>query len=154
MRSANTTETRIRGKVRRPTCRRHEGSDWRDAPGCRPSIGAVVFVLVVFALTGVTGCGPGPWNDPYPGGQADSNTVYSSFDERPKHLDPVRSYSANEYAFLAQIYEPPLQYHLLMRPYRLVPLSAAEVPIPRYFDEDGAPLPADAPAAIVGFDVE
>ncbi|AFL72939.1 ABC transporter substrate-binding protein [Thiocystis violascens] len=95
----------------------------------------------------IAGCGDSPWNDPYPAADADSNTVYSSFDERPKHLDPARSYSANEYAFLAQIYEPPLQYHFLLRPYRLVPLSAAEVPVARYFDAAGNPLPEDAPAA-------
>ena len=64
----------------------------------------------------IAGCDDSPWNDPYPASDADSNTVYSSFDERPKHLDPARSYSANEYAFLAQIYEPPLQYHFLLRP--------------------------------------
>ncbi|MBK5964883.1 peptide ABC transporter substrate-binding protein [Thiocystis minor] len=95
----------------------------------------------------VAGCGDSPWNNPYPASDADSNTVYSSFDERPKHLDPARSYSANEYAFLAQIYEPPLQYHFLLRSYRLVPLSAAEVPVARYFDAAGQSLPEDAPAA-------
>jgi ABC-type transport system substrate-binding protein len=95
----------------------------------------------------IAGCDDSPWNDPYPASDADSNTVYSSFDERPKHLDPARSYSANEYAFLAQIYEPPLQYHFLLRPYRLVPLSAAEVPVARYFDAAGNPLPEDTPAA-------
>ena len=59
----------------------------------------------------LTACGDIPWNDPYPRGQSTANVVYSSFSERPKHLDPVRSYSSNEYAFIAQIYEPPLQYH-------------------------------------------
>jgi ABC-type transport system substrate-binding protein len=94
----------------------------------------------------LAGCGQTPWNDPYPGGDAASNTVYSSFADRPKHLDPARSYSSDEYAFIAQIYEPPLQYHFLKRPYRLVPLTALEVPEPAYFDADGKPLPADAPA--------
>lgn len=89
-------------------------------------------------------CGPTPWNDPYPPAAGRGNVFFSSFEERPKHLDPARSYSSNEYAFLAQIYEPPLQYHLLQRPYRLVPLSAAEMPEPRYFDADGYPLPDDA----------
>jgi ABC-type transport system substrate-binding protein len=100
--------------------------------------------LLAFLLAG---CGDAPWNDPYPAADADHQTVYSSFDERPKHLDPARSYSANEYVFLAQIYEPPLQYHFLLRPYRLVPLSAAEVPVARYFDAAGNPLPEDASAA-------
>ncbi len=33
--------------------------------------------------------------------------LYQSFSERPKHLDPATAYSENEYAFIAQIYEPP-----------------------------------------------
>jgi ABC-type transport system substrate-binding protein len=99
----------------------------------------------------LAGCGPAPWNDPYPRGQARQNLFHSSFDERPKHLDPARSYSSNEYAFLAQIYEPPLQYHLLLRPYRLVPLSATEVPEPAYFDGDGNPLPHDAEIGAIAY---
>ena len=99
--------------------------------------------LLAFLLAG---CGEVPWNNPYRGADETSTTLYSSFADRPKHLDPARSYSADEYAFLAQIYEPPLQYHFLLRPYRLVPLTAREVPEPRYFDADGQALPADAPA--------
>jgi len=97
-------------------------------------------------ILGLSGCGEGPWNDPYPQDQALANIVYSSFSERPKHLDPVRSYSSNEYAFLAQVYEPPLQYHLLLRPFTLVPLTAESVPVPRYLAADGRELPEDAPA--------
>lgn len=101
-----------------------------------------IFGLLVLALAG---CGESAWNDPYPAADAEANIYYSSFAERPKHLDPARSYSSDEYAFLAQIYEPPLQYHFLLKPYRLVPLAAAEVPEPRYFDAKGNPLPEDAP---------
>ncbi|MEA3276465.1 MAG: ABC transporter substrate-binding protein [Pseudomonadota bacterium] len=103
--------------------------------------------LVVGVVTGLlSACGDSPWNDPYPRDQAGSNIVYSSFTERPKHLDPVRSYSANEYAFLGQIYEPPLQYHFLLRPYRLIPLTAEVVPEPQYLDAEGEPLGEGAPA--------
>lgn len=105
--------------------------------------------LVVALGLGLTACGGGPWNNPYPDDQALANIVYSSFDERPKHLDPARSYSSNEYAFLAQIYEPPLQYHFLLRPYTLVPLTAGAVPVPRYFDAEGRELPEDAPAEAI-----
>jgi hypothetical protein len=47
------------------------------------------------------------WNDPYPETDALKNILYASFRERPKHFDPARSYSSNEYAIIAQIYAPP-----------------------------------------------
>jgi len=99
----------------------------------------------------LAGCGESGWNNPYPASESQANVYYSSFAERPKHLDPARAYSSDEYGFLAQIYEPPLQYHFLLKPYRLVPLSAAEVPQPRYFDAAGQPLPEDAPAAEIAY---
>ena len=68
------------------------------------------------------------WNDPYSGAKSAANTFYSTFSERPKHLDPARSYSSDEYVFIAQIYEPPLQYHYLKRPYTLIPLSSDRMP--------------------------
>ncbi|OQX47990.1 MAG: hypothetical protein B0D87_07990, partial [Candidatus Sedimenticola endophacoides] len=88
----------------------------------------------------LSGCGGGGWNNPYPASERESNVLYSSFSERPKHLDPVRSYSANEYAFIAQVYEPPLQYHFLKRPYDLIPLAAEAVPEAIYLDAAGQPL--------------
>lgn len=109
------------------------------------------FLFAGFLAGLLSACGEAPWNDPYPRGQGSSNVVYSSFTERPKHLDPVRSYSSNEYAFIAQIYEPPLQYHFLKRPYELVPLSAADVPVPTYRDAEGKPLPPDAPLDQIAF---
>ncbi len=86
------------------------------------------------------------WNDPYPAADAQTNTLYASFRERPKHLDPARSYSSNEYEIIAQIYEPPFQYHYLDRPYRLVPLTAESLPRARYYDAAGRSLAADATA--------
>jgi ABC-type transport system substrate-binding protein len=97
-------------------------------------------------LLGLSGCADGPWNNPYPASEARANILYSAFSEQPKHLDPVRAYSSNEYAFIGQIYEPPLQYHFLKRPYTLAPLTAAAMPEVQYFDAKGAPLPASAPA--------
>ncbi len=108
-------------------------------------------LLAVMQAVLVSACGDAPWNHPYPRDQAGANVLYSAFSERPKHLDPVRSYSSNEYVFIAQIYEPPLQYHFLKRPYALVPLSAAQVPVPTYWDAEGAPLPAAAPAEQVAY---
>jgi len=109
--------------------------------------------VLLFALAGVlaSGCGGGPWNNPYPPEHSGANILYSAFTERPKHLDPARSYSENENVFLAQIYEPPLQYHFLKQPYQLIPLSAGEVPMPVYLDAAGEPLPAQAPVETIAY---
>jgi ABC-type transport system substrate-binding protein len=89
------------------------------------------------------------WNHPYPGTDPAANVLYSAFVERPKHLDPARSYSSNEVEFTGQIYEPPLQYHFLKRPYTLIPLTAIDVPKPHYYDAAGEALTDDAPAAAI-----
>lgn len=111
-------------------------------------IGVILLGTGLLGLGLMAGCSDN-WNNPYPGSQADANVLYSAFSERPKHLDPARSYSANEVEFIGQIYEPPLQYHFLKRPYTLVPLTAEAVPRPRYFDAAGKALPDDAPAASI-----
>ena len=82
-------------------------------------------------------------NNPYRDNDSASSIIYSSFSERPKELDPVKSYNAGEYEFIAQIYEPPLQYHFLKRPYQLVPLAATRMPEKQFFDATGALLPED-----------
>ena len=98
----------------------------------------------------LTACG-GAWNDPYPAADRGRNSLYSAFTERPKHLDPVQSYSEDEITFTAQVYEPPLQYHYLKRPYALVAATAETVPQPRYLDAQGRALPADADPARIAF---
>ncbi|TCS71535.1 ABC-type transport system substrate-binding protein [Sulfuritortus calidifontis] len=95
----------------------------------------------------------GPANSPYPAGQAGRNILYSAFSERPKHLDPARSYSENEVVFTGQIYEPPLQYHYLKRPYQLEPLTAAAMPEVSYYAADGRRLPESAPSAAIAYSV-
>ena len=107
---------------------------------------APLLVLIMAA-----GCSGSPWNDPYPAAEAGSNTLYTSFAERPKHLDPVQSYAENEFAFIANIYQPPLQYHYLKRPYELIPFGAEVVPKPVYLDAAGRRLPDHAPAERVAF---
>ncbi|MFZ5473646.1 MAG: ABC transporter substrate-binding protein, partial [Pseudomonadota bacterium] len=107
--------------------------------------------LLLSALL-LAGCN-GPANSPYPAGQAGQNILYSAFSERPKHLDPARSYSENEVVFTGQIYEPPLQYHYLKRPYELEPLTATGMPRVSYHAADGRVLPASAPAAAVAYSV-
>ena len=92
----------------------------------------------------LVGCSDGPLNNPYAEPKGTESVFYDSFRERPKHLDPVSSYSENEARFNSQIYEPVVQYHYLKRPYELTPLTAAALPEPIYFDASGQQLPADA----------
>lgn len=107
-------------------------------------------LLISLASFLLGACGP-VWNDPYPAAERGQNIFYTAFTERPKHLDPVQSYSEDEITFTAQIYEPPLQYHYLKRPYELIPATAKAVPQPSYLDAEGRPLPADADAAQIAF---
>src|SRR5574340_301584 len=93
-------------------------------------------ILLGVGLSLMAGCSDS-WNNPYPGSGERANVLYSAFSERPKHLDPARSYSSNEVEFTGQIYEPPLQYHFLKRPYTLIPLTAKTVPKPCYVDAAG-----------------
>jgi oligopeptide transport system substrate-binding protein len=113
-----------------------------------PSIFVAWLLLSAIAWSSSHGS---PWNDPYPRERGLANTLYGSFVERPKHLDPARSYSADEYRFIAQIYEPPLQYHFLNRPYQLVPLSLQAMPQVTWVAADGKPLFQDADPASVAF---
>lgn len=96
----------------------------------------------------------GAWNDPYPASDRQlqgGNILYTAFTDRPKHLDPVQSYSEDEITFTAQIYEPPLQYHYLKRPYELIPATAVAIPRPRYLDAQGRVLPDTTPASRIAF---
>ena len=113
-------------------------------------IGAILLRtgLLGLGMSLMAGCSDS-WNNPYPGSETHANVLYSAFSERPKHLDPARSYSSNEVEFTGQIYEPPLQYHFLKRPYTLIPLTVEAVPKPQYLDAAGKALPDDAPAAAI-----
>jgi len=107
----------------------------------------LLVVSILIAL--LSACGDSEWNNPYPKEHAGQNIQYESFSERPKHLDPVRSYSSNEYRFLGQIYEPPLQYHYLKRPYELEPLTALKIPELTLFNKQGKRIPKDtAPSEV------
>ena len=112
------------------------------------------FLVSLIALSGLLffgGCGQQLPNNPYPDSVADEKVLYSSFAERPKHLDPAVSYASNEYAFIGQIYEPPLHYHYLKRPYSLEPLTATAVPEPVFLDASGQPLSSDSPTDKIAF---
>ncbi len=109
------------------------------------------WMLLILVL--IPACDHHNWNSPYPLKDAGKNILYNTFTERPKHLDPVQSYSSNEIQFTAQIYEPPLQYHYLKRPYTLVPLSADKMPTIQYIDNQGNKLPDTAHAAEIAYTV-
>lgn len=104
------------------------------------------FVLILLLLTA---CGQSVWNDPYPATESGSNTLYLSFTERPKHLDPAIAYSTDAYEIIGQIVEPPLQYNYLQRPYALIPLTLSHMPEVVYVDAAGKALPDQAPAASI-----
>ena len=109
------------------------------------------YSLILAVAVFLFGCGVP--NNPYPKPEHNQEIYYNTFSAEPKHFDPAISYSSDEYRFIQQIYEPPLQYHYLKRPYELIPLTAEAVPQPRYLDADGKALPPNAPAESVALAV-
>ncbi len=112
--------------------------------GCRLS--------VWLGLTGIVlaGC-TWPPNNPYPAGDTQQDVLYTSFEERPRHLDPALAYSSNEYELIGQIYEPLLQYAYLKRPLTLEPLTATELPSVGYLDAAGNRLPDGSPESLIAY---
>jgi ABC-type transport system substrate-binding protein len=117
----------------------------------RKIVDALWLVISLAAL--LSACGEHNWNNPYEAADTGKNILYNVFSERPKHLDPVQSYSSNEIQFTAQIYEPPLQYHFLKRPFVLIPATAKEIPVVKYFDIEGNQLADDIPSADIAYSV-
>ncbi len=110
------------------------------------------FVLVLSCAAFLMACDD-LWNNPYPEDQALANIYYTDFSERPKFLDPAKSYAAAESRFIGLIYEPPLQYNYLLRPYTLEPLLAAQMPVITYYNERDELLPANAPAHHIAYSI-
>jgi len=108
---------------------------------------------MLLALIATSSCKQATWNDPYPASDRTANILYTSFAARPKHLDPAQSYSSNEIQFTGQIYEPPLQYHFLKRPYELIPLTTTSVPKAAYYDKTGNRLPDNAPISNIAYTI-
>ena len=92
-------------------------------------------IVIVFST-----CTFAQWNNPHTGKHV-QNTVYGAFASSPKTLDPAKSYSSDETQFIAQIYEPPLQYDYLARPFKLIPLTLTSMPTVIYLDQNNKPLP-------------
>ena len=109
--------------------------------------------VLILCATLIFGCSGANWNSPYQDQDTGKNILYNVFSERPKHLDPVQSYSANEIQFTAQIYQPPLQYHYLKRPFTLIPATSVEMPIIKYFDHMGSQLPENVSAEKIDYSI-
>ncbi|MCL6271730.1 ABC transporter substrate-binding protein [Sansalvadorimonas sp. 2012CJ34-2] len=92
----------------------------------------------------LAGCS-GPWNDPNEPEKPGETVYYGSYSSRLQHLDPARSYSAEEALFIDQIYESPLRYHFLKRPYVLEPALADSMPSVRYLDKELQSVSAQSP---------
>lgn len=113
-------------------------------------IGAVFLICATINI--LTGCGDSiVWNNPHPASESGQNILYSVFTERPKHLDPVQSYSSNEIQFTAQIYQPPLQYHYLKRPFELIPSTAVDLPKVTYYDSNDQPVPDSVATDVIAY---
>jgi ABC-type transport system substrate-binding protein len=97
-------------------------------------MGSICIKTVLFLLITIQAYS-GVWNTPYDPEKITKDTLFSSFSVPLKRLDPVVSYNANEWAIIGQIYEPPLQYNYLKRPYELEPLTLTKMPEIRYLDE-------------------
>lgn len=107
-------------------------------------------IILGFAV--MMGCAYGQsWNSPHQSKANKTNTSYSSFSGAPKTLDPARAYSSDEIQFIAQIYEPTLQFHLLKRPYRLVPLTAIKMPVITFYDKNNKKLAQDVDPSQIAY---
>ena len=84
------------------------------------------------------------WNSPHNVKKIKDDTLFTSFSIPLKRLDPVVSYSANEWAIIGQIYEPPLQYNYLKRPYELEPLTLIKMPTISYLDKNNREIDEDS----------
>ena len=83
----------------------------------------------------MSGCS-GPWNDPHEKIDEDIVVYNTNFQLPPQHFDPAISYSSDEGILIDQIYEQPLGYHFLKRPYELEPMLSESLPEVRYLNKN------------------
>ncbi|WP_263078400.1 ABC transporter substrate-binding protein [Endozoicomonas sp. Mp262] len=100
---------------------------------------------ILLAVILLSACS-GPWNDPHPSDSGDEIIYQTNFQLPPQHLDPAVSYSTDESVLIDQIYEPPLGYHFLKRPYALEPLVAEAMPEIIYLDSQFTAVEKNDPA--------
>lgn len=98
------------------------------------------FSILLLIILLISGCSDNPWNNPNPLINNDNKVYFSNFQIRPKHLDPARSYSADEGIFIDQIYEPPLEYNYFKKPYSLDPLTLQALPDVIFLDNNFNPV--------------
>jgi hypothetical protein len=96
-------------------------------------------------LSALLGCN-GVSNEPVPKALLAENVLFSSYQESPKHLDSTSSYSNNETPWTYAVYEPPLKYHYLKRPYELESRTLAAMPSVKFVNKEGKELPPETPA--------
>jgi hypothetical protein len=99
--------------------------------------------LLVAAL--ISGCN-GVSNEPVPKALLAENALFTSYQESPKYLDSTSSYSNNETPWTYAVYEPPLKYHYLKRPYELETRTLTQMPSVKYLSKDGRELSAQSAA--------
>ncbi|MGB1272420.1 MAG: hypothetical protein ACPG5T_10115, partial [Endozoicomonas sp.] len=100
--------------------------------------------LMGFVALFLAGCSE-VWNSPHPAETGNEVIYQGNFQLPPKHLDPAISYSSDESLLIDQIYEPPLGYHFLKRPYELEPLLAEDFPEITYLDSHQQPVAGNSP---------
>lgn len=108
-----------------------------------------LFTLICFLLS-LTAFAQ--WNNPYIESKP-QNTLYSAFSSQPKTLDPAKAYSSNEIELIMQIYEPPLEYDYLARPFKLIPLTLTKMPNVTYLDKNQKALPNNTSPSKIAFTV-
>lgn len=106
------------------------------------------YALVLLKITLFLNACDGVWNNPYSSARSEKNALYSAFSERPKHLDPAKSYSSNEWIFVQSVYDSPLQYHYLKRPYTLVLNVVGKMPSIIFYNKHQQILPPNSTQTI------
>ena len=96
-----------------------------------------------FTLIFLAGCkqSSSVLNQPYLEEKTSQKIWHTSFGEPPVTLDPGRAYTVSATLLTGQIYEPPLQYHFLKRPFSLEPLLLTALPVIQHYDQWGQLLP-------------
>ena len=105
-------------------------------------------ISAMLILSIVSSASANMWNSPHNTKKVKEDILFSSFSIPPKKLDPVVSYSSNEWAIIGNIYEPPLQYNYLKRPYKLEPLTLKKMPTITYLDSNGVEVGEDSDSVV------